>query len=198
MTQFFDALERQLVALSMQTPRMTPRVRARRRVAVGTVTVLCLTACVAGSLLLPHLVDDAASVKGSLLAAMRTSVAPISRSHSLDVALPGGGTAELSRIALPAASCGHSMPVAESNAIGGRHFIDADGGRRQELVCVSQAAARRESNRGRPRCPGALSLPAQSATDRFIDEEAQQRGVSQRSSAEPCERQKPLLGGGQP
>ena len=50
MTQFFDALERQLVALSMETPRMTPRARARRRLAVGTVTVLCLFALVAGAL----------------------------------------------------------------------------------------------------------------------------------------------------
>jgi hypothetical protein len=194
MTQFFDALERQLVALSMQTPRMTPRVRARRRVAVGTVTVLCLTACVAGSLLLPHLVDDAASAKGSLLAAMRTSVAPISRSHSLDVALPGGGTADLARIAPPAASCGSSVPVGESNAIGGRHAVDANDGHRQELVCVSRGAA----HKGRSKCPGALSLPAQGATDRFIDDESRQAGALARDSPQPCEHANPPRGARQP
>lgn len=187
MTQFFDALERQLVALSMQTPRMTPRVRARRRVAVGTVTVLCLIACVAGSLLLPHLVDDAASAKGSLLAAMRTSVAPISRSHSLDIALPSGGTADLSRIAPLAASCGSIVPVGESTVIGGRHAVDANDGHRQELVCVSRGAAHKESKRGRSKCPGALSLPAQGATDRFIDDESRQAGTFARDSLQLCE-----------
>ena len=199
MTQFFDALERQLVALSMQTPRMTPHAQARRRVAVGTVTVLCLTACVAGSALLPHVVDDAPSAKSSLLAAMRTGVAPISRSHPLDVALPGGGgTADLSPIAPPARSCGRSVPVGNPKAIGAQHAVDTSNGRRQELICVSRSAALRAIDHGRPRCPGGLILPPQGATDRFIDEEDQQRGVTQRDSAEPCERDKPRLGGGQP
>jgi hypothetical protein len=199
MTQFFDALERQLVALSMQTPRMTPRARARRRVAVGTVTVLCLAACVAGSSLLPRVVDDAPSAKGSLLAAMRTSVGPSSWSHSLAVALPGGGgTADLSHIAPPAASCGRSVPVGESSAIGRRGAVDANEGHRRELVCVGRSAAHRESDGGRPRCPGALSLPAQGATYRFIDDETQQRGILARGSVDPCEHAKPPLGGRQP
>lgn len=103
MSQFFDALERQLVALARETPRMSPCVRARRRVSVGTVTVLCLTACMAGTSLLPR-------IDGSPTAGIRPKVLALTgvRSRSRQEGMIS--------VSEDPASCGRSVPVQGSIA----------------------------------------------------------------------------------
>src|ERR1700739_4288442 len=117
MTQFFDALERQLVALSMETPRMTPRARARRRLAVGTVTVLCLFALVAGASVLPRLYRSAAVGRASLLATLRPRPTPRWRSSRSEVSMPGGASAFVGGDrAVDERDCGHQVAVQRAHA----------------------------------------------------------------------------------
>lgn len=85
MSQYFDALERQLVALSSETPRMTPQARAKRRLAIGTVTALSLLVLVVGSSMLPHLVSKPEHRNDALLATLRLKHSP----HLSDQTLTG-------------------------------------------------------------------------------------------------------------
>jgi hypothetical protein len=143
MTQFFDALERQLVALSMEAPRMTPRARARRRLAVGTVTVLCLFACVAGASVLPRLLRNTPTEQGSLLAGLpagsSTEAGPGMRDVSTSNWSPALGSADG---AIGEHDCGRQAGVGEAGAQEGiGRDVDNATGRLQGLVCLTWAGA---------------------------------------------------------
>jgi hypothetical protein len=185
MTQFFDALERQLVALSRDAPRMTARVRARRRLAIGTVTLLCLLASVAGTSLLPRGERDATIGAKSMFATLRDRATwPFAPTPSQAIAKG----ASMLDAGYDAAACGQSVPVRES---GRPHLLDVDEvtGRLQGLVCTVQ----HERRSLRSMAPVVCRDPQGAAVDRFIDEEMD-RGQDMDSTVRrgrgrrPCDR----------
>lgn len=223
MTQFFDALERQLVALSMEAPRMTPRARARRRLAVGTVTVLCLFACLAGASVLPRLLRNMPTEQGSLLAGLPagppTGAGPGTRDVSTSTWSPALGAADG---AIGERGCGgRQAGVGDVGAQGVRDAgaqkavgrdVDNATGRLQGLVCLIWAGAgsRRQSKRLLGACPSTPSGRGGDTTpfrrgggvarsgrgggvDRFADDTQSLRSIER----EPCAR-KPLPRRGAP
>jgi hypothetical protein len=205
MTQFFDALERQLVALSMEAPRMTPRARAKRRLAVGTVTVLCLFACVAGAALLPRLLRNAPTERGSLLAGLpagaSTGAGPGMRDVSTSTFSPALGAEDE---ATGEHGCGRQAGVGDAGAQEGvGRDVDNASGRLQGLVCLTWAGAgsrrrgkhllgacpRTPSGRGGDATPfrdggGVTPSGRDGGIDRFVDDAQSLRSIERA----PCAR----------
>lgn len=161
MTQFFDALERQLVALSMEAPRMTPRARARRRLAVGTVTVLCLFACVAGASVLPRLLRNTPTEKGSLLAGLPVGFAAGAEPGMRDVSASSWVPAlSADDGAVGERDCGgRQASVGDMGSRGVSRDVDNTTGKLRGLVCLiwAGAGARRQSKHRVGACPKAYA-----------------------------------------
>lgn len=171
MTQFFIALERQLVALSMEAPRMTPRARARRRLAVGTVTVLSLLALVAGASVLPRLYRGAQPGRAPLFAGLRPL--PPATAAARDVSMSGGASAfDGSDGAIDERNCGHQVAVGGVGTGGVTRDVDDTSGEVQGLVCMiwSKTGARRASKRGTGSCSKASAPDAGGGVDRLARE----------------------------
>jgi hypothetical protein len=184
MTQFFDALERQLVALSRDAPRMTPRVRARRRLAVGTVTLLCLFACVAGTTLLPRGERDATVGAKSMFAALRSRATSLSRLTPFGAITKGGSVLDAG---YGDGACGQRMQVGES---GRPHLLDVDTttGRLQGLVCANRNDTRSQSSQS----PAGCRNPQPAMVASFVDEESDRvqdmiSAVRSGSGRRPCD-----------
>jgi hypothetical protein len=185
MTQFFDALERQLVTLSRDSPRMTPRVRNTRRLAVGTVTLLCLLASGAGTTLLPRSERYATVGAKTLFAALRSGGgSPPGRRGvpRADAGRTTRGRAQTARgraadTSYGAGACGRSVPIDGAARSGSRLPVDMTAGRLQGLICSTRESTLRERDKALSAC-GATRRSAPSLgsapTMRFIDDEHEQ------------------------
>jgi hypothetical protein len=153
MSQYFDALERQLVALSSQAPRMTPQARAKRRLAIGTVTALSLLALVVGSSMLPHLISKPGGGNDALLANLpskhgshprhQMQMGPLGAGHALGASHTLGAGHALDAV-YEAHGCGPSVAVSHPGRPARRLSILAGGGHIVELVCAMELGAKDE------------------------------------------------------
>lgn len=195
MTQFFVALERQLVALSMEAPRMTPRARARRRLAVGTVTVLSLFALVAGASVLPRLYRGAQPGRAPLFAGLRPLLPATSATR--EVSMSSGASAfDGSDGAIDERNCGHQVAVGSTGTGGVMRDVDDTSGEVQGLVCMiwSKAEARRTSKRGTGICSKESAPHAGGGVDRRIRERRAVSRLLGRSLLDEGAEQRPITG----